>query len=150
MPSRLRLRPAIRRSSLGLLAVVVIGSVAGCGDAGPTKAQYTAKANALCARISNQIGPRLEAYRAAHGIDTSDEGQEKQLAAVLLPAEERMLEQLRALDRPAADDDELDDLFDAYEDALERTKEDPGLYFRSAPLDAPSEALDRYGLTTCG
>jgi broad specificity phosphatase PhoE len=150
MPSGFRLRLPIRRPSLALLAVVAIGPVAGCGDAGPTKAQYTARANALCARISKQIGPKLEAYDAAYAIDTSDEGQEKQLAAVLLPVLERVLEQLRALDRPAADDDELDDLFDAYEEALERTKEDPGLYFRSAPLDAPEEALDRYGLTRCG
>jgi hypothetical protein len=81
--------------------------LAGCGSSGPTKAEYTAKANAICRGASTQTVPLVGRLTSAAGsLSATDPATTRELAGTL----ERLhtvaattLAQLQALARPAGD-----------------------------------------------
>jgi len=60
-------RVRFKRSSSALSAVALLAvlALAGCGSSAPTKSQYLAKANAICASTSTQTAPLIHQVTAA-------------------------------------------------------------------------------------
>ena len=143
---------AMTRRLAGL--ALVVAAATGCGGDGPAKPKYVERANAVCARASERIDalPQPELPEAG-GAGT--EAFEREEAAYLRKAaavQRDTLAELRAIPRPAGDEQRLAALYDELEraiTALERLPADePG-----DPADDPTKDFERraraYGLTGC-
>lgn len=94
-----------RRVFVPLVAATML--LAGCGSSAPTKAQYTARANSICATTSSKTAPLIVQLAAAVGSLGSSGGESatRQLASALHQlhsAGSSALAKLRALKQPTA------------------------------------------------
>jgi hypothetical protein len=145
------------------IAVVALAAlVAGCGSGGDdstvtvTKAQYTKKADAVCVKNSGAITQRFHAYVVKFEKENKKEpgtGQHVMIAEkVLLPGFQTEAEELRELDAPAEDEEQITAMLDAFEKGIEEGEENPKPFVIKG---SPSfrRALDiatKYGLESCG
>jgi hypothetical protein len=96
--------------------VSLVTGLAACGDddEGPSKAEYIEKADAVCAAAD----PKLDEIWRKGGPEPSP----KQAQAVLqelAPEERKLLAELRALEKPEGDQDEIDRIWAARERGVE-------------------------------
>jgi|GEM_PF-2290244 hypothetical protein len=99
--------PRRTRSTLAALAGCSALLLAGCGASSPTKAQYTANANAICRTTGTQTAPLVEQLTTAvASLSSSGQAAAGELASALTQlhaAAAGALAKLRALKQPAAD-----------------------------------------------
>ena len=91
--------------------------LAGCGndDEGPSKSEYIEKADAVCGAAD----PKIDAiFRSKLGDDPSPRQAQAGLRA-MLTEERKLLAELRALEKPADDQDEIDRIYAARERAVD-------------------------------
>lgn len=143
-----------------LLAVLIVALVplglAACGDDddGPSKADYIEKADAICARSDKETDAIFDAGFEDPADPQPEEAQEALKAA--LPVVKEDLEELKALEKPKDDEDEIDAIWTAIEEGittLEEASADPDqslVALTSEPF-APGEKLaGDYGMEDCG
>jgi hypothetical protein len=137
-------------------AVVLALAAAGCGgssdDNAPSKAEFARKANAICAKGNRTIdaaAKRTFTTKATPPVS-------KQIAFVkkdALPSVEKQVSDIRALTPPKGDEDRVNAILDAADQAIAKTRKDPLLATQEGKKDpfAPANKLARqYGLKTCG
>jgi len=144
----------VSRRLAGFALIVAAATASGCGGDGPTKDGYLERANAVCARASERIDALPEPALPEPG-GAGTEAFERELAETEREAvaiQRETLSELRAIPRPAGDDQRLAALYDELEravDTLERLPADePG-----DPASDPTADFERgareYGLTGC-
>lgn len=145
-------------SILAMAALVALVAVSGCGGGGDstsvTKAQYVKQVNALCKKEEEKRfgelmakGQKLE--EEAKGKPISTKTKEEALLS-LLPSYEKTVEQLRSLDAPAGDEEKVEAIYDAMDEAGEKMRENPGTALVSEVAFSKANKLTKaYGLT-CG
>jgi hypothetical protein len=141
--------------AIAIAALFATGLVA-CGgdDDGPSKTAYIEKADALCAATDLKIDAALR-------FDAEPSAQQAAAALrTVLPEERKLLSDLRALEKPKADETEIDRIYDAWEranDALEAASKDPraALEFISVgenegAFGEPRRLAQTYEMVNCG
>lgn len=137
---------------LTIAVVLVLGIAAvGCGggdDDTLTKAQFIKQADAICAKGNKRIDA------AAKEIFTTKQQPSKaQLTTfatdTLIPDIQRQVDEVRALNEPSDDEDEVNAFLDSAQAELDKGKEDP-LYITSDKSFSETNQLGKqYGFKVC-
>ena len=139
-----------------IVAVVPLGLVA-CGgdeDKGPSKADYIKDADKICAR-SNQ---ETDAIFAEAAEDPNKPKPKEAQAAIrqAIPVLEKDIEELKALEAPKGDEDQVAAIWSALEEGAQKLDEasaDPEaslVALASDPFSAGGKLAGEYGMKTCG
>lgn len=144
--------------ALGLLvALFAAGVAAGCGGGEEeplSKGQYIKQGDAACKESTDRIAEAADEDFADLGPDEMPT--EKQLTQfveeTLKPEIEGQLSDLRDLQPPDADGDELDGIYEGVDEALAKVEDDPGLLLQRGkdPFEEANEAITDYGFKQCG
>ena len=129
-------------------------ALAGCGDDGGSeseelsRSEFIEQADAIC-KESNE---RIEAAEDDFADPESPTQEEIETAVddILIPELRSQLEDLRDLEPPAEDADEVDAINDALASAIEALEEDWKSALQNDVLAEPSELAADYGLEDCG
>ena len=145
-------------SILVLTAAAVAVFVSGCGGGDSTtavsKAQYVKKVNAFCRekeeeRFGDLMAKGQKLEEKARGKAISNKEKEDILVSVL-PSYEKMVTELREMDVPEGDEDQLEAIYDAMDQAAQKIKANPGTALVSeVPFVASEKLAKAYGLE-CG
>jgi hypothetical protein len=152
-----------RRKRAAALVLAVAGlalTASGCGSDSstsadsPTKAAFIKQGDKACRKTDHREAVGLKAYAEKHEGDFGTKNYELDLiAAVGVPALEQEAEELSELTPPEGDEEEVDAIVAAIEEANEETLQDPSLAAEGSE-DSPyanSEKLARaYGFKVCG
>lgn len=142
-----------------LLVAALVVVVSGCGDdggeaggdSGRTRAEYIALADAICAAGNAELEQAATDFFADKPNPT--QAQEQQYAiTVFVPNIEGQLADLRELDAPEGDEEEVTAVYDAAQSGLDELKADPSTYGGEPPagfVEAGRLAAD-YGFEVCG
>jgi hypothetical protein len=152
-------------AALALAAAILV--LAGCGGGGGgaettettsglTKAEFVKKGNAICARTEKEIAAGVEKFTREHSVLKTKPPSEKQIAElaeeVLVPKVRRQIDEIRALGIPSGDEEEVEAIFAAAEEALKETEANPSVFGKGGvgPFAKTNELAREYGLTVCG
>jgi ABC-type glycerol-3-phosphate transport system substrate-binding protein len=152
----------MKRSALLLPAVALALSLtaAGCGgsdsdssDGGDapasiSKADFTEQANTICSDASDEL-------RTA-GAELTDQSTQEEVVAFVtdtaVPNFQAQHDDIEALGAPDGEEDDVQTLLDALQDAIDAIKADPDAFVTggATPFDDANAAADDLGLTDCG
>lgn len=162
-----------RKLAGAVITMLVAGLAAGCGGgdgdadtaattttvtgrAPLTKAQFIARADAICLATVERIRAGAAGLRAAeaksHKLPPAD-----QIARFLertsLPAYDEMVDKLRDLTPPKRDEQAIDAFVGSLAGAIDTAKADPAKYATTSardPFDDANARAKRYGMKACG
>jgi len=144
----------MKKSLLTLLALLGASLLVatGCGgddsseESAPTKADYIAQADDICAADQEEI----QTAAADVSGDPDDPATQEVVTNDVLPIYQDQLDELRALTPPEGDEEATGGIYDALEEALAAIEEDPAAIGDPTTFaDANEQAVD-YGLEVCG
>jgi hypothetical protein len=134
----------------GMIAAGCGGSDEGSGveTAGLSKDQWIAQANRICAVGDRELEKEAERVFAGHKPPTEGElsrfGRE-----VVVPGVQAQVDQIRALDAPKGDEDEIEAIFAAAEDAIDEVRAKPATLEGGGPFAEVNALAGEYGLDEC-
>lgn len=136
-----------------VLAVVLI--VAGCGDDSSTasisKAQFVKKANAVCKKGTKQLQVDYLAFVTKSQVtNPTEDDYAKLVDVVFAPNLQQEADEIRALGAPSGDEDEVEEIAKALEEAVEAAEKEPELVLGTEVFTKSSKLADEYGLKACG
>jgi hypothetical protein len=143
---------------LALAAVLSAGVAAGCGGGGDhlTRAEFDKQGNAICKKGNQEIN---KAARSAFVVKSKKKpsgppgaAQFKKFADdTLIPNVQSQIDQIRDLNPPSADEDQVNAILDAAQSALDKAKKDPTLLEnnKNTPFKKANKLANAYGLTVC-
>jgi hypothetical protein len=150
-------------SSVGaMIAVGVL--VAACGSSSSstsrtatpalTKAEFVAKANAICTKGNAQTQTATAAYVKKLGLGANAKPTNAQVAkvadAVLIPGAQAEIDAIKALGAPSGDQQTVNTILAAVQQAVDKVKRNPALVNTNPKLFAAANKLaSAYGLTAC-
>jgi len=153
----------LNKAFLAAIAVLVAlaALVAGCGGGGDTtdetvtltKAEFIKQGDAICKKGNDQSEKEAEEFAKDNDFTlekASKEQLEEAVSEVLVPNLERQTEELDALGAPEGDEDKVEAIVVALEDAADEVKDDPGVVFEGSVLDKPGKLAKDYGFKVCG
>jgi len=146
------------------LAVLVAG--AGCGGddeeittGDVSKQEFIAQADQICAEGDREIERAGREYfgpGGGAGLEEGDEPTEDQFVTFIeetvVPNIQGQLDDLRELEVPEADADQIEELYDTAQDNLDELADDPGAFAGgdSNPFQEANRIARDYGLEDCG
>jgi hypothetical protein len=146
---------------VGVIAIAAI--VAGCGSSSDdettslTKAQFVAQADAVCKKGNAEIEFEFEAFAEKNDIKENEEPSQAQQAelseTILVPNVTNQAEEIRALEAPSGDEDEISAMLDSLDEGVEEVEADPQAPFESNqpnPFGPANKLAKEYGLKVCG
>jgi hypothetical protein len=150
----------VSKGALGLIACILAALsllFAGCGGGDDetsslTKAQFVKQGNALCKKAEEEKGKAIKSLVAKLNprAQFTMERKEQLVVTIILPPYEQTTEDLQNLGAPEGDEEKVEAIVKAREEAAKKTKADPGVAVTSTRefVDANKLATD-YGLTSC-
>jgi hypothetical protein len=139
---------------VGVLALAAIAS--GCGSGGDerlTKAEFIEQADAICKQANNRIRKEYEAFVKENvGQNGVSRAQGTEVGEnILLPNVQSQAEEVRELEPPEVDEDQIAAMLDAFEAGVRKGREEPkSLFSADYPLDEANAMAHKYGLKVCG
>lgn len=128
-----------------LLATLVLTA---CEGAAPgSREDFLGRANQICEDSNTQL------VDVADGLqDGADADEVEQIVTDFADTVQGAVDQIRVLDAPAADRQELDTLLDDTDQALDDLRSDPlnALQDQADPFDDINQRLSDFGLVACG
>jgi hypothetical protein len=125
-----------------------------------SKAEFVKKGNAICAKGEKEVEEGVEKFGKENNLSEKRPPSAKQVGQlvekVLLPTVRRQLDEIRALGIPSGDEKEVEAIFAAVEEGIEKTEEDPSVFTEeglgpsSGPFAKANKLSREYGLTVCG
>jgi hypothetical protein len=152
----------LNKALLSAIAVLVAlaALVAGCGggdettdSATLTKTQFIKQGDAICKEANAENETEAEEFAEENGFtleEATDEQLEETVSVVLVPSLNQQVEDLKALGAPEGDEEKVEAILVAVEDAADDIEEDPGSVFKEKTLEEPNRLADAYGLKVCG
>ncbi len=153
----------MRIAALLTAALAFAAVAAGCGGnddsdntASLTKAQFLKQGNAICAAGNKEIEEEFEAFNEDGHLDEnqepSDAEAEEIANTILIPSVSKQIDELRELGAPEGEEEKVDEILDAAEEALEEVEDDPESVVTegNGPFTDVNKMTREYGLTTCG
>lgn len=128
---------------------------AGCGgddeDSGPplTEEEFVAQGDEICAQGDEELTAAAEEQFGSPEEAPPRDEQEQFISEVVAPNFEQQLEDLRALNPPEEDSEQVDELLSALEELVQTARDDPGAVLDGEVTEA-SELAQEYGFTACG
>lgn len=138
---------------------------AGCGGGGDettttaslSKAQFIKKADGICASAEKEVEGEFESFAKEHKLSEKQppsHGESEEAAtSILIPSIEGQVEDIRALGAPAGEEEKVEELLTAVEDALDKAKQDPAAFIETegeGDFAHANKLAREYGLTVCG
>src|SRR5262249_31013499 len=133
--------PHLNKRPFALLACLVPFSLiaAGCGSsdntettattAALTKAQFLKQGNAICAEGNKEINKNFEAFFKKTNLKKNEEPskaqKEEAAETILIPAIRKDVEGIKALGAPEGEEEQVEEIIDAAEEALETLESEP-------------------------
>jgi hypothetical protein len=150
----------------GLLALAI---AAGCGssddstntdttsvDVTITKEQLVAQGDAICKQGNEEIEEGFERYAEENDIPENQEPSDEQgveiVEMVLVPNLKTQAELLRGLGAPEGDEEQVEELLDSLDEAIETAEDDPEALFNedTDPFGDVNQQAQDYGFSDCG
>jgi hypothetical protein len=152
-----RYRPVIRRVTVGLSFFLALGAVStvlsNASAAGPTKAAFLKRANAVCTNSVNARSAAMEAVATEiveSGRKTSIKSERRQLVeGAIAPTERKMVARLGSLTPPAKDEEFIGRIVRGLGQGIKKIEAEPELAFRPLPVTHADVLAERYGLPEC-
>lgn len=142
------------------MAIALAASVAGCGGgdddttaATLTKAEFVKQADAICGDASEKNEEEAEEFAEENDFTlekATEEQVEEAISAVLVPSLNEQAEELSALGAPEGDEEQVEAIVTALEDAAAELEDDPSGAFEGDTLAEPGKLAEAYGLEVCG
>lgn len=148
-----------------LVGVFALGLVAaGCGSSDDstdtveetvtlTKAEFIKQGDEICKQTEADSETEAEEFAKENGFtleDASEEQLEEAVAEVLVPVLDRQVEEIGALGVPEGDEQQVEEILAAVEDASAEVADDPSLAFEGEPLKEADKLAKDYGFKVCG
>ena len=133
------------------LALAALGLVAvGCGggDDELTKAEFVQQANGICAKGDKQINAEAEKVFSESQRPSNAEI-EKFAAETAIPNIQGQVDDIRELDPPSEDEDEINAFLDAAQADLDKSKEDTAFLVSDASFAKANKLGHAYGVNKC-
>jgi hypothetical protein len=154
---------------LALLCIAALGlvAVAGCGDDDdggdggvPTgdvsKQDYIAEANQVCEEGDTQLDEAARAFFVEElGLGQNERPTDEQIAQFAeeeaIPVIQDQIDKLREIEAPEADADEITEIYNAAQAALDEAVEDPSILAteQTDPFEETNRLAEEYGITEC-
>jgi hypothetical protein len=153
-----------RLSNLSALALLaILGSASGCGNGGGgetsgegggtlTRAQFIEQADSACSTRDTMIQAELQPFLAddPRAIARPAVAQ-KMVNQVIAPELEAELTDIRLLEQPAKDNDELEVFLTAFKEVIARGRANPlTITAGPKPFAVPERVGRSYGFNVCG
>jgi hypothetical protein len=138
--------------------VVGLALVAGCGDGGEkplSKAEYLERAKTICREGNQELAEASkEAFKDVKEGEKPTAGQlERYARDVVVPMVRKQVEELRDLPEPKGAADQVDEIYDAFEEALDRIDKKPSLLTDNPNVfevfKEADELSKKYGFPVC-
>jgi hypothetical protein len=133
------------------------GTDGGAGTPNDPKSAFVEEANDVCTESNKEIQSQIQAFinNSSKGGQLSKSEEEEGLAdlinEVVAPGMEEEIEDIRALGLPAGDEQQVEAILAAMQDAVERAQADPKAFGEQAePFKTPERLAVEYGLGACG
>jgi hypothetical protein len=146
------------RACLFLIAPAVL-VLAGCGGSGGdstepplTKAQYIKQADAICNKVYEKQLSALAVYGKKHPKPRPTRSpQAAAIVAAALPPTKVGIEEIKSLNRPAADKQAIDSMLDEIDAAIKETEEHPTMLVAGVknPFEKVNQRAAKYGFEAC-
>ena len=137
----------------GLLAALAL-IAAGCGgdDEGEalTKEEFIAQADEICATGDEEISASADEEFGDLKEEPPAEEQEAFLSEVVAPNYESQLAEIRELNPPEEDAEEVEALLSALEELIAQLRDDPAAVLEATEPPEASILAQEYGLQNCG
>jgi hypothetical protein len=154
----------LNKASLLALAalVVLVALIAGCGGGDDTtdgdtvtltKAEFIKQGDAICKEGNEENEAEAEEFAEENDFTlekASKEQLEEAVSEVLVPSLNEQAEELDALGAPEGDEEKVEEIVVALEDATAEIEDDPSLVFEEKTLEEPNQLADAYGFKVCG
>lgn len=131
------------------------GGSHGDGESSDSKAKFVAEAKAVCAEQQQQLQAKLrqlfKSDQASQG-KTSQQAMLRQIAEdAIAPAMQAEADELRALEAPPGDEDQVEEVIAALDVIVAEAREDPtGLATNPNTFQKVRKLAGNYGIGTCG
>ena len=144
-------------------ALIALGAlVAGCGSDDETttdetvtltKAEFIKQGDAICQKGNDQSEKEAEEFAEENDFTlekASEEQIEEAIGEVLVPILNRQVEEIEALGAPEGEEEKVEEILTALEDASADVEEDPSRAFEGEPLKEAKRLAEDYGFKVCG
>jgi hypothetical protein len=151
----------------GVLALAI--AAAGCGssddstdtdtasvDVTITKEQLIAQGDAICKQGNEEIEDGFESYAEENDIPKNQEPSDEQgveiVETILVPNLTTQSELIRGLGAPEGDEEQVEELLDSLDEAIETAEDDPEALFNedTDPFADVNQQAQDYGFSECG
>jgi len=135
--------------ALALLTFAVASGACAATATAPTRAQYAAIADQVCASSAEGLATELQTYDAKNPLHTDADEQERFVRFVLIKQLRATMAQLRSIAPPDGDGAYLGSMYTDYEHALGVYYQDPLGDSAVPATDAADGRLKHYGMKKC-
>ncbi len=145
-----------------LAALVALAAVAGCGGGDSTtdsttvvltKTAFIKQGDAICSKANDKNETEAREFAKDHDFDpegASKDQLEQLVEGVLVPSLNQQAEELDALGAPEGDEEQVEAIVVALEDAAGEIEDEPSLAFEAKVLGKPTRLAAEYGFKVCG
>ncbi len=150
----------------GVLALAIASAGCGSSDDGTdtdtasevtiTKKQLIAQGDAICKQGNEEIEDGFERYAEENDIPENQEPSDEQgveiVETVIVPNIKTQAELIRGLGAPEGDEEQVEELVDSLDEAIEAAEDDPEALFSedSDPFGDVNQQAQDYGFSECG
>jgi hypothetical protein len=145
-------------------AAVLAGLIAGCGGGDETtdetvtltKTELITQGDAICKQGNEEIEAGFEEFAEENDIPDGKEPSDEQgveiVEQVIVPSVKTQSELIRGLGAPEGDEEEIGEMLDSLDQAVEEAEDDPESLFNedTDPFGDPNEKAQAYGFSECG
>jgi len=152
-----------RRLILLLAAVMALAALAaGCGSSDDdsteatvtlTKTEFIDQADQICKQAGEDSEAEAEEFAEENDFELEKANQEQLEEAideVLVPALNGQVEEIKELGTPEGDEEQVEEILVALEDASDEVGADPSRAFEAEPLKKAKRLAQAYGFKVCG